>query len=307
MEPAFFYIAILLSVLSISSGPDKALCRDDIKSTRSLDLLIKDYTFKSYGKSYFRTAELQVVKLPGNLSDIRVDIARYRCGSLKRYGARIREFHLGVGVTVQPCVERVLMIRQVLGFNWSSMFYSNYDLSGYQLVSPVLGLMAYNAGKDPFQVGVHAGSENPIMVNFSSIARIDQKLGGIVPLCASFGGNRQLAIMGSAGQSLCRVPGHGHFGLVAELPSVQMRRRVSRWKVVVGSSIGALLGLFLLSLLMMAMLVKAKKKSRREEMERRAYEEEALQVSMVGHVRAPMAAGTRTMPVIERRYSAPYR
>lgn len=303
MEPAFFLVT-LLTVLLISNRPDEGLCQD-IKSTYSLDLLIKEYTFKSYSKNYFRTAELQAVKLPGNLSDIRVDIARYRCGSLRRYGARIHEFHLGVGVTVQPCVERVLVVRQVLGFNWSSIFYSNYDLSGYQLVSPVLGLLAYNAGKDPFQVGVHAG-ENPITVNFSSITRIDQKP-GIVSLCASFGGNRELTILGTAGQSLCRVTGHGHFGLVTELPPVQMRRRVSRWKVAVGSSIGAALGAFLLSLLMVALLVKAKKKSRREEMERRAYEEEALQVSMVGHIRAPTAAGTRTMPIIEHGYSAPYR
>ncbi|KAL0393452.1 UNVERIFIED_CONTAM: hypothetical protein Slati_4311400 [Sesamum latifolium] len=36
-----------------------------------------------------------------------------------------------------------------------------------------------------------------------------------------------------------------------------------------------------------------------EELERRAYEEEALQVSMVGHVRAVTASGTRTSPIIE--------
>jgi len=39
-------------------------------------------------------------------------------------------------------------------------------------------------------------------------------------------------------------------------------------------------------------------------MERRAYEEEALQVSMVGHVRAPTAPGTRTLPRIsDDRYN----
>ncbi|OWM71964.1 hypothetical protein CDL15_Pgr017847 [Punica granatum] len=295
---------MLLTVVLISDQPDRGLS-EEIKSAHSLDLLIKDYTFKSYSNHYFRTAELQTVKLPGNLSDIRVDIARYRCGSLRRYGARLREVRIGVGVTVQPCVERVLVVRQVLGFNWSSLFYSNYDLSGYQIVSPVLGLLAYNAGKDPFQLGLHAG-ENPITINFSSVSRVKQKP-GIVPLCASFGRNREPTITGAAESNLCKVTGHGHFGLVTEQPPVQMTRRASRWKVAVGSSIGAALGAFLLSLLMVALLVKAKKKSRRVEMERRAYEEEALQVSMVGHVRAPTAAGTRTMPIIEHGYSAPYR
>jgi hypothetical protein len=41
------------------------------------------------------------------------------------------------------------------------------------------------------------------------------------------------------------------------------------------------------------------------ELEQRAYEEEALRVSMVGHVRAPSAAGSRTSPdVLETDYCA---
>ncbi|KAD4178508.1 hypothetical protein E3N88_27099 [Mikania micrantha] len=47
---------------------------------------------------------------------------------------------------------------------------------------------------------------------------------------------------------------------------------------------GAAIGAFLLGLLLVAMFVKEKKKARLEELERRAYEEEALQVSMAGHV-----------------------
>ncbi|KAI4367925.1 hypothetical protein MLD38_016548 [Melastoma candidum] len=102
---------------------------------------------------------------------------------------------------------------------------------------------------------------------------------------------------------LCLASGSGHFGLVTELPPVQARRKESAWKVAIGSSIGTALGIFLLALLLVALFVKAKKRSKREEMERRAYEEEALQVSMVGHVRAPIAATTRTVPGIEHGYT----
>lgn len=236
---------------------------------------------------------------------------RYRCGSLSRYGAHIKEFHLGVGITVQPCAERVLVVRQVLGFNWSSMFYSNYDLSGYQLVSPVLGILAYNGGTDinvpgpvPLQLGLVAG-ENPILVNFTGSIQTHQNP-AMVPFCAIFQADKKLVISSPVATLVCSVQGHGHFGLLTELPAVQNRKRETWWKVVVGSSVGAVLGIFLLSLLMVAMLVKAKNRSKREAMERRAYEEEALQVSMVGHVRAPTASGTRTAPVIEHGYAPFY-
>lgn len=74
----------------------------------------------------------------------------------------------------------------------------------------------------------------------------------------------------------------------------------SKWKIVTVSAIGGALGACLLSLLMIAMCVNAKKKKEKmDELERRAYEEEALQVSMVGHVRAVAASGTRTVPTIE--------
>ncbi|VAH34948.1 unnamed protein product [Triticum turgidum subsp. durum] len=48
-----------------------------------------------------------------------------------------------------------------------------------------------------------------------------------------------------------------------------------------------------------------RRKSEMAEMERRAYEEEALRVAMVGHVRAPSACGSRTTPdELENEYRA---
>lgn len=61
-----------------------------------------------------------------------------------------------------------------------------------------------------------------------------------------------------------------------------------------------------LCLLIVAMLVSVKKKANMEEMERRAYEEEVLQVNMVGQVRAPTASVTRTLPTIEHDYNYLY-
>ncbi|KAF9689411.1 hypothetical protein SADUNF_Sadunf01G0089500 [Salix dunnii] len=202
-----------------------------IRSARLLDLLIRDYTLRSSG-IHFKTGKVHTVDLPANFSGIEVDTVRFRCGSLRRYGAQVKEFHLGIGVTVQPCVERLLVIRQNLDLNWSSIYYANYDLSGYQIVSPILGLLAYNFGSDvnvsnSFEIGIHAGGK-PITIDFINVSTT-ANVSGIRPLCAIFENDG-----------------------------------------------------------------KVKKKARMEEMERRAYEEEALQVSMVGHVRAPTATVTRT-------------
>ncbi|KAL3743145.1 hypothetical protein ACJRO7_018443 [Eucalyptus globulus] len=301
-----FPLNFLLLVLALAS-PQTVLAQE-IKLPHVLDLLIRDYTFKSSSQQ-IKTGVIHAVNLPKNLSGIRVDTVKFRCGSLRRYGAQVKEFHLGIGVTVQPCVERVMLIRQILQNNWSSIYYSNYDLSGYQLVSPVLGLLAYNAGSHgnsnpataAFELGITAG-EKPITVNFTGVATLDHRP-GVVPMCANFESNGKLTLANQVAPSVCLATRQGHFGLVTELPPVQMRKQVSKWKVAVGGSIGSMLGVFLLSLLFVALFVKAKKKSRREEMERRAYEEEALQVSMVGHVRAPTASVTRTVPIIEHEYA----
>ncbi|KAM1143275.1 hypothetical protein FF1_032237 [Malus domestica] len=305
MGSPFYLTLVVLSFICVAFTKSEA---QKIQSARLLDLLIRDVTFKAYD-TRIRTGTLHTVNLPANFSGIIVDTARYRCGSLRRYGAQVKEFHLGTGVSVHPCAERVMVVRQNLGYNWSSIYYANYDLSGYQLVSPILGLLAYNAGTDvnfsnPFELGIEAG-EKPISIDFKNITRVNNEL-GTRPLCASFEGDGKVTLARETKPYICVAKRHGHFGLVIEKPiPVQLRKRVSQWKIAVGSSVGSALGAFLLGLLLVAMLVKVKKQSRMVEMERRAYEEEALQVSMVGHVRAPTASGTRTTPAIEHEYISP--
>ncbi|KAL1559781.1 hypothetical protein AAHA92_10085 [Salvia divinorum] len=270
----------------------------EIKSARLLDLVIRDYTFKSYTKN-FRTGKLHKINLPSNLSGIHVDTVRLRCGSLRRYGATIKEFELGAGTYAHPCSKRILIIRQSLGSNWSSLYYSNYELSGYELISPVLGLLAYNIGAAA-ELRIQAGMK-PITIDFSGAAASE----GIIPLCARFEEDGKVSLWRQPRANVCVATRQGHFGVVVESPLMPLRRRASKWRIAVGGAIGAGLGVFLLSLLAIAVLVKAKKKARMEEMERRAYEEEALQVSMVGHVRAVTASGTRTMPTIHHHDSRP--
>ncbi|KAJ4953465.1 hypothetical protein NE237_030297 [Protea cynaroides] len=236
-----------------------------------LDHVVRDHAFLSY-TGHTKTGSLYTVHLPENFSDIEADTVRFRCGSLRRYGAQIREFHLAMGIAVRPCEERVVVIRQNLGNNWSSIYYYNFNFSGYQLVSPVLGLLAYNSADLDSRIEIFAG-ERPIRIDFSGVSRI--KTPGLKALCASFNSDGTVSLSEQVSSNVCITRGDGHFALVIAPTLPKTKGRLSRWKVLVGSIIG--------------------------EMERRAYEEEALQMSMVGHVRAPTAAVTRTLPTLEHR------
>ncbi|KAL3498747.1 hypothetical protein ACH5RR_041479 [Cinchona calisaya] len=310
---SFYTLTLSMMVLFLSVASSTGLNIEDqgIKSARLLDLVIRDYTFQSYDR-FFGTGKLHSISLPANLSGIKVNTVRYRCGSLRRYGAKVKEFHLAKGVAVNPCIERVLIVTQNLGSNWSSIYYDNYELSGFQLISPVLGLLAYNAGdsinfSSPFEVGIQAGNDHPIKIDFrNATAKSNVTSSGIIPLCARFDRDGKVTLANQESPSVCVSTRHGHFGLVIESPLIPLKnKKVNKWKIAIGSSIGAALGAFLLTLLLIALFVKVKKKARMEELVRRAYEEEALQVSMVGHVRAPTASVTRTSPIIEHDYRPP--
>ncbi|XP_039010565.1 uncharacterized protein LOC120139404 [Hibiscus syriacus] len=143
---------------------------------------------------------------------------------------------------------------------------------GYQLVSPILGLLAYK-------------------IDFSNVTKASN-ITGFLPLCASFEGNGKVTLKNQVSPNVCVASRHGQFGLVVKSPQSLAVRKKMQWKLVVGCSVGAVLGTFLLGLLLVAMFVKVKKKARLEELARRAYEEEALQVSMVGHIRARTSPAT---------------
>ncbi|GAB2274043.1 hypothetical protein Dimus_008812 [Dionaea muscipula] len=320
MASLFSLIFILLFFPSPPLSPSTATPQV-IRSTRLLDLFIRDYTFKLYTRK-FKTGVLHPVRLPLNLSGISVNTARFRCGSLRRYGVQIKEFSIGIGVSIHPCVERLVLITQNLGQNWSNSYYESFIFNGYHLITPILGIFAYNAGddvnqSDPFELRIIAGENNPIKIDFSDVVRVNSSNWKKTqqPYCASFeeggeGGGRKVVLAGMTGDYVCEARKEGHFGLVAEVevPATEVEmttRGEKRWKVAAGSAIGAALGAFLLGLLVVAMVARVKKREKMEDMARKAYEEEALQVSMAGHVRAPVAPLTRTRPTIEHQHRPP--
>ncbi|XP_047326764.1 uncharacterized protein LOC124930467 [Impatiens glandulifera] len=264
-----------------------------LRSSRLIDLLIRDYTFKHNIK---KTGKPFAVHLPTNLSGIHVTATRLRCGSLRRYGLKIGEFRLDAGVSSFPCAERIIIVRQNLGNEWSSIYYENFELSGYKFISPVLGLLAYNYGLNndsTFEVGIQAG-DDPILIDFSNLttAKYDDGGGdeGLIPLCASFRRDGRVTVARQGNSNICVARENGHFGLVVEIPLIPARKKKGEgwWQVAIGVSIVTMMGVFLMAVVMVVFISKMKRKMK-EEIERIAYEEEALQVTMAGHIRAPTA------------------
>ncbi|CAN1243641.1 hypothetical protein LINPERPRIM_LOCUS5751 [Linum perenne] len=194
-----------------------------------------------------------------------------------------------------------MLITTNFGLNWSSTIYNHLlSDSGYRLVSTVLGLTAYSAASKnspnssyPFEIGIRSTQGNPITVNFTNIINTSSSL------CAIFGRDGKVSLKPHISPGVCSSSTTGHYALVVKGEEDGGGGRAAAWKVAVGSSIGGVMAIVLLGLLMVAMFGKAKKKAKMVELERKAYEEEALQVSMVGHVRAPLASSTRTVPTIE--------
>ncbi|XP_051129874.1 uncharacterized protein LOC127250567 [Andrographis paniculata] len=290
-----------LTILFLTSLTHSQSRKPDVEFARTLDLFVADYTFSSYNNTSFKTGELQRIDLPGNLSTVHVDAMRLRCRNLKRSGVRIKEFYLNSGVTVSPCKKRAILVRQDLGAKWSPMYFDSYRFSGYQLVSRVLGIFAYDAIDEknrtvPSRLDIRAGIR-PIKIDFRDAILLNSS-SGIIPLCVLFQEDGRVSFSNQSGPNTCTATSHGHFGLAAAAEA-PFRGKARNWQIVTASTVGGALGASLLSLLVIAMFVKAKKKARIDELERRAYEEEALQVSMVGHVRAVVASATRTKPRME--------
>ncbi|XP_020600285.1 uncharacterized protein LOC110039528 [Phalaenopsis equestris] len=220
---------------------------------------------------------------------------RFRAGRLRRQGADFNEFHLSPGLVAHPHSKRLLIVLQNLG-NLSASFYS---LPGYHFISPVLGLLIYDAvGTNSTELDVKVTKE-PIEVNFSRIGGVAERKEEL--LCAVFGLGGRVQI--SSRGRVCSVKEQGHFGLVVE--GGGREKGLKRWKVVLATAAAAAIGAVLIGLVVVAMLKGKRKERKMAEMERRAYEEEGLRVSMVGDLRAYTAAPVRTAPVMENEDGLP--
>uniref|UniRef100_A0A0D3FZB5 Legume lectin domain-containing protein n=1 Tax=Oryza barthii TaxID=65489 RepID=A0A0D3FZB5_9ORYZ len=276
---------LLAAAVAVALPCAAALQELQLQDAVLIDDVVQEAAQAWYHGRHRRTGVTYPLSLPGSLSGVAADVARFRSG--------------GTESAVRGQASHLLAVRANLG-NLSSVFDEYAASGGYRIASPVLGLTFYGlarrGGTARLEVLVTAAA---IRVNFSMAVPALQP--GAVPLCVTDV---------QAGSNTCHVWDQGHFALVLGGAGdgggvVAEAGEVSKWKLALfGAALGAG-GTVLLGLVLVAVLSIQRRKSEVVEMARRAYEEEALRVSMVGHVRAPSAGGSRTTPdALENEYCA---
>lgn len=313
MTTSILLLLLFFSATVALAVPQQQQQELQLQDTVLLDDVVEEAAEEWYHGRHLRTGVAYPLSLPGSLSGVEATVARFRAGSLRRYGVRrFGEFSVPPGLAVRGRAAHLIAVRVNLG-NLSSV-YDDYAVgAGYRLASPVLGLMFYGLarrnGTAALEIDLTGAA---IRVNFSVAVPALQP--GAAALCMAVGLNGSVTVTDvEDGTNTCHASDQGHFALVvggagdgggggggeADIGEV------SKWKLALfGAALGAG-GTVLLGMVAVAVVSIQRRKSEMAEMERRAYEEEALRVSMVGHVRAPSAAGSRTTPdELESEYCA---
>lgn len=286
-------------------------------SARALDALLQGYAYRAF--RHPRTGIPFDGMVPPNLTGIKISAMRLRSGSLYRKGVQMyKEFVIPMGVSEKPYVERLVLVYQNLG-NWSMRYYT---VPGYTHLTPVLGLLAYDASNlsaTNLQELTITATSAPISIKFPDVQSAPL---GVVVKCAWFDLKGQVNISNLASVNTCSTIQQGHFSIVVESiapspapisptpsgetppgpPGVEEQKKSSKVGIIVGSVLG---GLALLALLAFLVLWAQKYKNRKkmQQMERAADVGEALHMTMVGDTKAPAATVTRTQPVLESEYA----
>ncbi|TXG57485.1 hypothetical protein EZV62_015314 [Acer yangbiense] len=311
-------LAMLLVVVPVclfSFSLPYIVAQSDTKiSARALDALLQDYAYKAFVRPRTRTGIVYNGSVPSNLTGMKIAAMRLRSGSLRTKGVKMyKEFGIPIGVTEMPYVERLVLVYQNLG-NWSKTY---YPLPGYTFLSPVLGLLAYDASNltatNLPELEIRA-SHDPLSITFQDMMSAPA---GSVAKCVWFDLRGSTNFGNATSGNTCSTTEQGHFSIVIEsvapspspvsppgvAPSPGREKKKSNSKVwiIVGPVLGGLALLVLLAFLVL-WLHKYKQRKKMEQMQKAADVGEALQMTSVGDTKAPAAAVTRTQPVLENEY-----
>lgn len=290
---------ILDSVMRISTS--------DLQSRQALESVIQLAAFQQFDSH--KTGNLYNVSVPA-VSSGTFQAIRLRSGSLRRYGVTINEFTIPRGCEVSPVPERILLVYARL-VN-TSLFQSLPG--GFALASPVLSVFVYdatnlNSTQSPGKISVST-TTTLISIQFASSSNL---------VCASFDENSTGVNYTNLTQGACQVDHLGAFALArnvsvpspsptsaqspmsATLPG-SGKKNSNTWKIVVGSVVGGLALLILVSLLALG-IEKRRKNAKLVKMEYQADQGETLQTTTVKNSRVPAAGDTRTQPTLESDYA----
>ncbi|KAH7554645.1 hypothetical protein JRO89_XS12G0252400 [Xanthoceras sorbifolium] len=275
---------------------------------RALDTLLQDYAYRAFVRP--RTGIVYDGAVPSNLTGMKIAGMRLRSGSLRTRGVTMyKEFRIPKGVRENPYVERLILVYQNLG-NWSTTY---YPLPGYTYLSPVLGLLAYDASNlsaiNLQELDIRA-SGDPISITFQDVSAP----GGSAAKCVWFDLHGFANFSNVRSGNTCSTIEQGHFSIVVESvapspqpvspvppPGVPKKKSNSKVWIIVGPVLGGIALLVLLAFLVL-WLHKYKQRKKMEQMQKAADVGEALKMTSVGSTKAPAAVVTRTQPVLENEY-----
>lgn len=266
----------------------------------SLDVFFRDYAYNNVVRP--RTGILYNISLPANFSGMELSFVRLRTRNFWLTGANLSYFRIPPRILPVPFVKRFDLLYQNLG-NWSHVY---YHVPNYTLITPVVGLMLYNASNSStkgdwgLDLGVNG---DPILVQFPSISLRDNK--NVTLQCVQFGANGSVELTNMTSPNTCIIRNNGHFSIVvpSSLPPRPSpnKRKEEIWKLwVLGFGLG-IIGLILVALLGV-LTYKFVKRKRIGQMERQSERNEALETTWIGRSRMPSATGIRTQPTIENEY-----
>ncbi|RDX99695.1 hypothetical protein CR513_17228, partial [Mucuna pruriens] len=283
---------------STTTTPGSSSTREE--EAKALDALLQQYAYRALVNPKTGTI-YNATHLPSNLSGIEAAALRLRSGSLRRKGFQAyNEFGIPKGLIGSPYVERVVLVYQNLG-NWSTRY---YPLPNYTYLAPVLGLLVYDGSNlsaaNLSELTIDA-SDGPILVKFRDVKSAPH---GAVAKCVWFDLQGSSNFSNVTGGNTCSSFQQGHFSIVAKstspsapppkggpAPSAQGEGEKENNKkvwIIVGSVVGGLALLVLLSLLVLWMN-KYKHKKKMQQMERAAEVGEVLQMASIGDTKAPAA------------------
>ncbi|GLU00768.1 hypothetical protein SLE2022_181130 [Rubroshorea leprosula] len=263
----------------------------------ALDALIRLYVNQTL--SMHRTGTLYSVLLPSNFSGMNASAIRLRSRGFGRKGANLGFVTIPPAVRTAPSVKRIAVVYQNLG-NLSSKY---YQISGYNLVAPVIGFKAYDAsniisfGDQELAFKVTA---DPISIHFPGAAEAQNR----TLQCVKFGNDGSVQYVGNMTQpNVCTTKETGHYSLVIvsspPTASPEKKGRLWRWWVI-WFPIGFI---GLVSLILVGVLVvKLVRRRRIRKMEKESEKGVAFETFWIKGNKMPSASMIRTQPALEHDY-----
>ncbi|CAH9094035.1 unnamed protein product [Cuscuta europaea] len=317
-HPCLHLLLLYFLIHSVPAVLDFPAGRAEL-SARSLDALLQERAFRALLQP--KTGVPYDGNVPPGMAGIGVSALRLRSGAMKRKGFRnFHEFTIPTGMVAQPYAERIVLVYHNLG-NWSGIYYPLPE--GYIHLTPVLGLMAYDASNlsasELPELELRA-SETPILIKFSRLKPAPAAPASTKCVFFDMRGSLEFDIVVDG--NICRGTKQGHFSMVVEVgapgqvPATTIGDRKNSgdkkgfnklllW-VILGTTIGGVVMLCLLILVLVCAKKGGggKKEEKKRKMEEAVERDAPLPTAAVRLATATAASKARTRPVLDDEYTA---